>query len=212
MIFQAHVEETVTKVEEAAARDDTDPDMNYNADENHQGTGEVSFDPDMHDENVSTDSDSEPMKSGTKKSKVDTVFETLGLLPIDITKVQKRDYIDNKIEELKSAILDQIGISEEDEIAASTKSLILGNIKENYSGLNKEQRVAVLAILPKRWPVRENCRTTGASRRLLTCVRNGTVYLVRKIHKNKVSSETVDTIQDFYLYETNSRIQPGNQN
>ena len=160
---------------------------------------------DMPDLNISMyESDNEP-----GKSKIDIVFETLGLSPIDISRIQKRDYLDNKMDELRAALLTEMGISKDDECVASTKALILDNVKENYTGFNKEQKVAVLTILPKRWPVAEICRTTGAGQRLVTSVRNGTVDLVRKIQKNKISRETVENVEDFYLDETNSRILPG---
>ena len=51
--------------------------------------------------------------------------------------------------------------------------------------------------------------TLGLDRRLITEVRNGTVRLERKERSDKITPETIEKVQKFYLDEKNSRILPG---
>ena len=151
------------------------------------------------------------------KSKVNTIFETLGLTPIKLREINRsKDYLYTKLKELQDAVLLGLGIQEEiDSENESDKSInsILNNIKDEYKSFNKQERVAVIKILPKHWSKYRIKKVIGASSHsstnLVDQVLAGRVTYQRKEHKNKLSSESEQTIHDFYLDERISRCLPG---
>ena len=97
----------------------------------------------------------------------------------------------------------------ETESEDTDKEIILKNIKENLQNFSKEEKAAIVSVLPSSWTISEICEKTDIGRRLVLEVRNGGAKVQRKQRNDKLSPETLSQIKEFYLDSKNSKILPG---
>ena len=117
--------------------------------------------------------------------------------------------VDMSVGDFGDAALPSDGDSVEFDRAAAY-NIIIENIRKLYPSLSKEQKVAVIQVLPDVWNIPQIVERIGASERLVRDVKNGEVTFERKIHKNRLSEENKQKVIDFYLDPRISRVLAGN--
>ena len=130
--------------------------------------------------------------------KVDQVFDTLNLSPIKSNKVTDAKYLAEKLQQLPKACSEKLGVELDSEEEDKSEE-ICRNIKKDLKEMTKREKVAVIGVLPKSWSVNQIQEKTGASRRLISEVKKGTVSHERKANKNRIPEKHKQAVRDFFM-------------
>ena len=166
--------------------------------ESSQEDGEVDAESDVFEKEVSLES-------------LNTCLRAMGETPVVKEKLQLRKYPKEKMKKITTAMKKKISVSE----ASDSESEMIKQLKEkfNYS-TERSEKVEVLTVLPKSWPVRRVQDEFGASNYMVRTAKQlvkqkGILSTPNLKQGHALSAEVVSMVAEFYDSDEVSRVMPG---
>ena len=141
---------------------------------------------------------------------INQTFDAIGKTPLDPKRVKLKSYGEQKLRQL------QAGVRETPQMNKPKDNFeeILSQLKVKFKDATRSEKIQILTILPKSWSIRQIEQEFKVTHRMAQTAKNlqverGVMASPNPKPGRKLNGDLIQSIQDFYLSDTVSRVMPG---
>ena len=156
--------------------------------------------------------DPSKVRADQDREAVNKALAALNVSPVTAKKLKEKEYPIKKVNQIADAVKSKLNIDEPDSCELSE---ILEQMKGAFVNANKHEKYQLLTLLPRSWSLRKMQKEFGISSHMarnakqLQDAKGPMSSPDQKMPGNKLSTDTISAVLDFYNKDSVSRAMPG---